>query len=79
MANEKQFGFGTHAVHAGQRPDPMTGSRAVPIYQTSAYIFEDTDHAANLYWRRVSLQARTRPCLLKCCRYRMTVATQRLI
>ena len=49
MASEKQFGFGTQAVHAGQRPDPMTGSRAVPIYQTSAYIFEDTDHAANLF------------------------------
>jgi O-acetylhomoserine (thiol)-lyase len=49
MVNEKQFGFGTQAVHAGQRPDPMTGSRAVPIYQTSAYIFEDTDHAANLF------------------------------
>src|ERR1700719_213774 len=49
MAKEKQFGFGTQAVHAGQRPDPVTGSRAVPIYQTSAYIFEDTDHAANLF------------------------------
>src|ERR1700738_1231040 len=49
MASEKQFGFGIHAVHAGQRPDPMTGSRAVPIYQTGAYIFEDTDHAANLF------------------------------
>lgn len=47
MAKEKQFGFGTQAVHAGQRPDPVTGSRAVPIYQTSAYIFEDTDQAAN--------------------------------
>jgi O-acetylhomoserine (thiol)-lyase len=32
MAKEKQFGFGTQAVHAGQRPDPVTGSRAVPIY-----------------------------------------------
>ena len=49
MAKEKQFGFGTQAVHAGQRPDPVTGSRAVPIYQTSAYIFEDTDQAANLF------------------------------
>src|SRR6202046_5221103 len=49
MVNEKHFGFGTQAVHAGQRPDPMTGSRAVPIYQTSAYIFEDTDQAANLF------------------------------
>ena len=47
--SEKHFGFGTQAVHAGQRPDPVTGSRAVPIYQTSAYIFEDTDQAANLF------------------------------
>src|SRR6266481_572345 len=49
MAEEKRFGFDTLAVHAGQRPDPVTGSRAVPIYQTSAYVFEDTDHAANLF------------------------------
>jgi O-acetylhomoserine (thiol)-lyase len=49
MAEERQFGFGTMAVHAGQRPDPVTGSRAVPIYQTSAYVFEDTDQAANLF------------------------------
>src|SRR5437588_11071035 len=49
MAEEKRFGFDTLAVHAGQRPDPVTGSRAVPIYQTSAYIFEDTDQAPNLF------------------------------
>jgi O-acetylhomoserine (thiol)-lyase len=49
VPKEKQFGFDTLAVHAGQRPDPVTGSRAVPIYQTSAYIFEDTDQAANLF------------------------------
>jgi O-acetylhomoserine (thiol)-lyase len=49
VTNEKRFGFDTMAVHAGQRPDPVTGSRAVPIYQTSAYIFEDSDHAANLF------------------------------
>src|SRR5438045_9200801 len=49
MSDEKEFGFDTLAVHAGQRPDPVTGSRAVPIYQTSAYVFEDTDHAANLF------------------------------
>jgi O-acetylhomoserine (thiol)-lyase len=49
IGNEKRFGFDTMAVHAGQRPDPVTGSRAVPIYQTSAYIFEDSDHAANLF------------------------------
>ena len=49
MDNERQFGFGTKAIHAGQRPDPVTGSRAVPIHKTSAYIFEDTDQAANLF------------------------------
>jgi len=49
MQGEKQFGFDTLAVHAGQRPDPVTGARAVPIYQTGAYVFEDTDHAANLF------------------------------
>src|ERR1043166_4735067 len=49
MAENHQFGFDTLAVHAGQRPDPVTGSRAVPIYQTGAYVFEDTDHAANLF------------------------------
>jgi O-acetylhomoserine (thiol)-lyase len=49
MHGEKQFGFDTLAVHAGQRPDPVTGARAVPLYQTGAFVFEDTDHAANLF------------------------------
>jgi O-acetylhomoserine (thiol)-lyase len=40
------FGFETRAVHAGQRPDPYTGASAVPIYQTSAFVFEDTEAAA---------------------------------
>jgi O-acetylhomoserine (thiol)-lyase len=40
------FGFDTRAVHAGQRPDPYTGARAVPIFQTTSYVFEDTDSAA---------------------------------
>lgn len=39
----------TLAVHAGQQPDPVTGSRAMPLYQTSSYQFRDTDHAANLF------------------------------
>ena len=43
------FGFDTLAVHAGQRPDPTTGARAMPIYQTTSYVFEDTDHAAELF------------------------------
>jgi O-acetylhomoserine (thiol)-lyase len=42
-------GLGTKALHAGQKPDPTTGSRAVPIYQTTSYVFRDTEHAANLF------------------------------
>ena len=49
MAKDKQFGFNTRSLHAGQRPDPTTGARAMPIYQTSSYVFEDTEHAANLF------------------------------
>ena len=41
--------FGTLAVHAGQVPDPTTGSRAVPIYQTTSYVFDDADHAGRLF------------------------------
>lgn len=47
MSNKLRFE--TLQVHAGQEPDPVTGARAVPIYQTSAYNFKDTDHAANLF------------------------------
>jgi O-acetylhomoserine (thiol)-lyase len=47
---KKKYGLSTLAVHAGQEsPDPATGSRAVPIYQTASYVFKDTDHAANLF------------------------------
>jgi O-acetylhomoserine (thiol)-lyase len=42
----RAFGFDTRAIHAGQRPDPYTGARAVPIFQTTSYVFEDTDSAA---------------------------------
>lgn len=41
--------FDTLQVHAGQSVDPTTGSRAVPIYQTSSYVFNDSDHAASLF------------------------------
>jgi O-acetylhomoserine (thiol)-lyase len=41
--------FDTLSLHAGQRPDPATGSRAVPIYQTTSYVFDDTEHAAALF------------------------------
>jgi O-acetylhomoserine (thiol)-lyase len=43
------LGLGTKALHAGQQPDPATGSRAVPIYQTTSFVFRDTEHAANLF------------------------------
>lgn len=43
------FGFNTRQLHAGQQPDPTTGSRAVPIYQTTSYQFRDTEHAAKLF------------------------------
>lgn len=46
MNDPRNFGFDTRAVHAGQRPDPYTGARAVPIFQTSSYVFEDADSAA---------------------------------
>jgi O-acetylhomoserine (thiol)-lyase len=50
MADEIRFtGFETLALHAGQQPDPTTGARAVPIYQTTSYQFKDTDHAARLF------------------------------
>ena len=47
--NNHQFGFTTRQLHAGQQPDPTTGSRAVPIYQTTSYVFKDTEHAARLF------------------------------
>src|SRR5690242_21536540 len=43
------FGFATRALHAGHRPDAETGARAVPIYQTTSYVFDDTSHAAALF------------------------------
>jgi O-acetylhomoserine (thiol)-lyase len=46
MEQSRQFGFATRQVHAGQRPDPNTGARAVPIYQTTSYVFEDPESAA---------------------------------
>ena len=49
MAGPKYPGFDTLSLHAGQSPDPATGSRAVPIYQTTSYVFRDSDHAASLF------------------------------
>ncbi len=47
--NHKNLNFETLQLHAGQEPDPTTGSRAVPIYQTTSYVFNDAEHAANLF------------------------------
>src|ERR1700757_273863 len=49
MSEPRQQQFATLAVHAGQSPDPATGSRAVPIYQTTSYLFQDADHAGRLF------------------------------
>jgi O-acetylhomoserine (thiol)-lyase len=46
MEDSREFGFETRQVHAGQRPDPNTGARAMPIYQTTSYVFEDPESAA---------------------------------
>src|SRR6266404_3367928 len=43
------YGFETRAVHAGAAPDPVTGARSTPIYQTTSYVFDDADHAASLF------------------------------
>src|SRR5205823_5964136 len=43
------FGFETLAIHAGASPDPTTGARITPIFQTAAYVFDDVDHAASLF------------------------------
>lgn len=49
MAGPKKIGFDTLSLHAGQHPDPHTGARAVPIYQTASYVFKDSDHAASIF------------------------------
>lgn len=46
---EREFGFNTRSLHAGQRPDPATNARAVPIYQTTSFVFNDSAHAAALF------------------------------
>ena len=47
--SDHDYGFETLCLHAGQVPDPATGARATPIYQTTSYVFNDTDHAASLF------------------------------
>lgn len=49
MTDAPAYGFDTLQIHAGARPDPATGARQTPVYQTTAYVFKDTDHAASLF------------------------------
>jgi O-acetylhomoserine (thiol)-lyase len=49
VSSERAYGFRTRSVHAGGRPDPTTGARAVPIYQTTSFVFEDVADAADLF------------------------------
>ena len=49
MTDQPTLGFDTLQIHAGARPDPATGARQIPIYQTTAYVFRDADHAAKLF------------------------------
>src|SRR6187431_110424 len=50
--SEKKLRFETLQVHAGQEPDPVTKARAVPIYQTTSYVFDSSEHAADLFGLR---------------------------
>jgi O-acetylhomoserine (thiol)-lyase len=47
--HNQSYGFETRAIHAGAAPDPVTGARSTPIYQTTSYVFDDVDHAASLF------------------------------
>src|SRR5947209_11365423 len=47
--HNRAYGFETRAIHAGAAPDPVTGARSTPIYQTTSYVFDDVDHAASLF------------------------------
>ncbi len=49
MTEAKFPKFSTLSLHAGQKPDPLTGARAVPIYQSTSYVFRDSEHAAALF------------------------------
>src|SRR5919206_3240990 len=49
MSEDRTPGFNTLAIHAGAQPDPATGARVTPIYQTTSFVFEDVQHAADLF------------------------------
>ena len=46
---KKNYGFATKTIHAGASPDPITGARSTPIYQTTSFVFDDTEHGAELF------------------------------
>ena len=46
---KREYGISTLAVHAGARPDPVTGARSTPIYQTTSFVFDDCEHGAELF------------------------------
>lgn len=52
MTKEHQFQFETLQIHAGQEPDPTTGARAVPIYQTTSFVFKNAEEAADFFQLR---------------------------
>jgi O-acetylhomoserine (thiol)-lyase len=49
MSKDREYGFGTRAIHAGATPDPVTGARATPIHQTTSFVFDSAEHAASLF------------------------------
>jgi O-acetylhomoserine (thiol)-lyase len=49
MTKDRDYGFGTRAIHAGAVPDPVTGARATPIHQTTSFVFDSAEHAASLF------------------------------
>jgi O-acetylhomoserine (thiol)-lyase len=49
MNPDRDYGFGTRAIHAGATPDPVTGARATPIHQTTSFVFDSAEHAASLF------------------------------
>ena len=62
--SERTYGFETLAIHAGAEPDPTTGARAVPIYQTTSYVFDDVDtQPHSSFWKRLATSTRGWPTL----------------
>ena len=49
MSAQKYIGFDTLSLHGGQKPDPATGARATPIYQTTSFVFEEISHGASMF------------------------------